>query len=136
MNKVKHIPQGYKDSPLGIIPKEWEVKKLGEVCDIDKQSLSSSTDPEYEFYYISLSDVNSERFEIKSSRQVFKSAPSRARRIIKKGDVVISTVRPNLQAFTFIRENVKDVIVSTGFAVLTPKKILGEYLFQYLLFFF
>lgn len=132
MNKVKHIPQGYKDSPLGIIPKEWEVKKLGEVCDIDKQSLSSSTDPEYEFYYISLSDVNSERFEIKSSRQVFKSAPSRARRIIKKGDVVISTVRPNLQAFTFIRENVKDVIVSTGFAVLTPKKILGEYLFQYL----
>jgi len=32
MKKVKHIPQGYKDSPLGIIPKEWEVKKLGEVC--------------------------------------------------------------------------------------------------------
>ncbi len=132
MNKIKNIPQGYKDSSLGIIPKEWEVKRLGEVCDIDKQSLSSSTDPEYEFYYISLSDVNSERFEIKSSRQVFKTAPSRARRIIKKGDVVISTVRPNLQAFTFIRENVKDVIVSTGFAVLTPKKILGEYLFQYL----
>lgn len=32
MNKVKHIPQGYKDSPLGIIPKEWEVKRLGELC--------------------------------------------------------------------------------------------------------
>ena len=30
--KDKHIPQGYKDSPLGIIPKEWEVKRLGEVC--------------------------------------------------------------------------------------------------------
>lgn len=28
----KHIPQGYKDSPLGIIPKEWEVKKLGDLC--------------------------------------------------------------------------------------------------------
>lgn len=28
----KHIPQGYKDSPLGIIPKEWEVKRLGEIC--------------------------------------------------------------------------------------------------------
>ena len=34
MNKEKHIPQGYKDSPLGIIPKEWEVKRLGEVCNI------------------------------------------------------------------------------------------------------
>ena len=32
MNKDKHIPQGYKDSPLGIIPKEWEVKRLGDVC--------------------------------------------------------------------------------------------------------
>lgn len=32
MNKDKHIPQGYKDSPLGIIPKEWEVKRLGDIC--------------------------------------------------------------------------------------------------------
>ena len=30
MSKDKHIPQGYKDSPLGIIPKEWEVKRLGD----------------------------------------------------------------------------------------------------------
>lgn len=30
--KNKHIPQGYKDSSLGIIPKEWEVKRLGEIC--------------------------------------------------------------------------------------------------------
>lgn len=32
MSKDKHIPQGYKDSPLGIIPKEWEVKRLGDIC--------------------------------------------------------------------------------------------------------
>ena len=32
MSKDKHIPQGYKESSLGIIPKEWEVKRLGEVC--------------------------------------------------------------------------------------------------------
>lgn len=29
---TNNIPQGYKDSPLGIIPEEWEIKKLGEVC--------------------------------------------------------------------------------------------------------
>lgn len=34
MNKDKHIPQGYKNSPLGIIPKEWEVKRLGDIADI------------------------------------------------------------------------------------------------------
>lgn len=33
-DKNKHIPQGYKDSPLGVIPKEWAVKRLGDVCDI------------------------------------------------------------------------------------------------------
>lgn len=33
MNKqVSHIPSGYKPSPLGIIPEDWEVRKLGEVC--------------------------------------------------------------------------------------------------------
>ena len=36
MNKDKHIPQGYKDSPLGIIPKEWEVKRLGEFAPLQR----------------------------------------------------------------------------------------------------
>ena len=37
-NKI--LPQGYKDSPLGIIPKEWEVKRLGDIAEI-----SSGTTP-------------------------------------------------------------------------------------------
>ena len=32
MNDNQHIPSGYKPSPLGIIPEDWEVKRLGEVC--------------------------------------------------------------------------------------------------------
>ena len=28
----QHIPSGYKPSPLGIIPEDWEVKRLGEAC--------------------------------------------------------------------------------------------------------
>ena len=52
MNKEKHIPQGYKDSPLGIIPKEWEVKRLGDLCiDIysgnNKMRVESGTYPVY-----------------------------------------------------------------------------------------
>lgn len=31
-NKNQHIPSGYKPSPLGIIPEDWEVKRLGEAC--------------------------------------------------------------------------------------------------------
>ena len=52
MNKEKHIQQGYKDSPLGIIPKEWEVKRLGDLCiDIysgkNKVRVESGTYPVY-----------------------------------------------------------------------------------------
>ena len=34
MNENQHIPQGYKSSPLGIIPEDWEVKRLGEIAEI------------------------------------------------------------------------------------------------------
>ena len=44
-DKNKHIPQGYKDSPLGIIPKEWEVKRLGDCFEI-----SAGRDLERDFY--------------------------------------------------------------------------------------
>ena len=130
-NENQHIPSGYKLSPLGPIPEDWEVKRLGEVCDIDKESLSNKTDPNYEFDYISLSDVDSDCFETTTSKQTFRTAPSRARRIVKQGDVIISTVRPNLQAFTLIKDKVNDLIVSTGFADLTPLRLNGEYLYQY-----
>jgi type I restriction enzyme S subunit len=50
----------------------------------------------------------------------FENAPSRARRIVKKGDTIISTVRTYLKAITRIEDD-KNVIVSTGFAVLSPK---------------
>jgi type I restriction enzyme S subunit len=123
----------YKQTELGLIPEDWEVKKLGKVGEIDKKSLNSNTDKEYEFDYISLSDVDSDQFSIKTSKQKFKNAPSRARRIVKKGDVLLSTVRPNLEGFTIIRDEVKDLIASTGFAVITSKNELhNEYLFNFL----
>mgnify|MGYP000037244759 CR=1 FL=1 len=34
MKTTNNIPQGYKNSPLGIIPQEWEVKKLGDVAEV------------------------------------------------------------------------------------------------------
>ena len=128
MTAKNNIPAGYKDSAVGIIPQEWEVKRIKDVCKVDANSLTAKTSSDYEFEYISLSDVDSESFEISTSRQVFKSAPSRARRIVKKGDVVISTVRPNLQGFFRVKDDKKDLIASTGFAVLTPISCDSRYL--------
>ena len=130
MEQNKNIPQGYKDSPLGIIPQEWEVKRLGDIANIDEKSLNSQTLNDYEFDYISLSDVDSEDFKIETTKQIFKTAPSRARRIVTKGDILMSTVRPNLQGFSIIKNEVENLIASTGFAVISPFKGVSEYLFM------
>ncbi|MBC7382960.1 MAG: restriction endonuclease subunit S [Bacteroidia bacterium] len=123
---------GYKHTILGWIPKEWDVKHFEDVADIDKFCLNGNTPEDYCFEYISLSDVDSEHFEITTSKQVYKTAPSRARRVVSKGDILMSTVRPTLQGFTYIKEDVKNLIASTGFAVITPKEDDGEYIYQYL----
>lgn len=114
------------------IPSDWDVKHFEDVADIDRDSLNGSTPKDYEFDYISLSDVDSDDFKIETTRQVFAAAPSRARRIVKQGDILMSTVRPNLQGFSLIRNEVKDLIASTGFAVITSKNCSNEFLFQYL----
>lgn len=114
------------------IPSDWEVKHFEDVADIDRDSLNGSTPKDYEFDYISLSDVDSDDFKIETTKQVFATAPSRARRIVKYGDILMSTVRPNLQGFSLIRNEVKDLIASTGFAVISTKKCSNEFLFQYL----
>lgn len=114
------------------IPSDWEVKHFKDIALIDNNSLNGKTDKDYEFNYISLSDVDSDDFKIETSKQIFATAPSRARRIVAEGDILMSTVRPNLQGFSLIKDDVKDLIASTGFAVITAKKCSNEYLFQYL----
>ncbi|NOX48895.1 MAG: restriction endonuclease subunit S [Chlorobi bacterium] len=114
------------------IPEDWEVKYFKDVADIDKESLNGKTAKDYEFDYISLSDVDSNDSIYETTKQIFSTAPSRARRIVKKGDVLMSTVRSNLQGFLFIKDDVKDLIASTGFAVITSNKCHNEYLYQYL----
>lgn len=109
---------------------EWEVKKLGEFVDVDPENLSSSTNPDYEFEYLSLEDVN--RGVIKSKTKLrYADSPSRARRVLRVGDVGFGTVRPTNQSHFLIENKVDDLICSTGFAVMRPqsKVMNSEYLF-------
>jgi type I restriction enzyme S subunit len=99
---------------------EWGVKKLGEIAEIDPDNLASSTNPEYSFMYISLEDVDNGTLK-NITEMTFQTAPSRARRIVKKDDILISTVRPNLKSHLRIRGESQDWICSTGFAVLRCK---------------
>lgn len=115
------------------LPEGWREVQLGEVCLIDQETLSSETPDDYCFQYISLSDVEKGNL-IQTRKYKFSEAPSRARRIVKQGDVLLATVRSYLQGFYILKDEVEDCIASTGFAVLTAKRHLLDpaYLFQML----
>ncbi|QHE59921.1 hypothetical protein FHE72_01925 [Rossellomorea vietnamensis] len=59
--------------------------------------------------------------------------PSRAKRKVKENDIIISTVRPNLKHYGIIKKPYENLIVSTGFAVISPKQEVNpDYLYWYL----
>jgi type I restriction enzyme S subunit len=112
----------FKDSPLGKIPEEWEVVRLGEVSDINPERIK------YEqgriIKYIDIESINDGNV---SDYKIFKieEAPSRAQRIVKEHDILISTVRPNLKAFTIIKPEYNYFVCSTGFAVVRSKSSIN-----------
>lgn len=86
------------------------------------------------FCYIDLSSVDQDTKLISDAREVAcGEAPSRARQLVAAGDVLVSTVRPNLNGVARVPSELEGAAASTGFCVLRPepKKIDGGYLFQW-----
>jgi type I restriction enzyme, S subunit len=86
------------------------------------------------FRYIDLSSVDQDTKAISDAREVAcGEAPSRARQLVSSGDVLVSTVRPNLNGVARVPSELDGATASTGFCVLRPepKKIDGSYLFQW-----
>ena len=119
---------------IGEIPVGWDVIKLKNLVETNKRVLPENTDQNYELQYIEIGDVNS-LGELKNfTNYIFSESPSRCRRILSKGDVFISTVRTYLKSIGYIKDEVSDLICSTGFCVLTPKsEILSQFLFYQVL---
>ena len=99
---------------------EWEAKQISELAEVDPENLPSSTDQGFRFNYISLENVVAGRL-VGYSRESYGTAPSRARRVLRKGDILMSTVRPTLNGHLFYRGQVTNAVCSTGFAVLRAK---------------
>jgi hypothetical protein len=116
----------YKDEKFGSVPLGWKIIRLDTVFFVNQNTLSSKTKPDYTFNYITIESAFTERIEWGSvSKEIYNDAPSRARRIIKDGDILLSTVRPNLKSFLIFKKPNDidgDWICSTGFGVLTAKE--------------
>jgi len=114
---------------LGDIPAHWKVKPLKRWVSMNALTLPESTDPDWAFDYLDIGCVGTGILVEKPSRIRFGNAPSRARRILRVGDTIISTVRTYLRAVYFLEKAAGDLIASTGFAVLTPgEDVVPEFL--------
>lgn len=100
----------------------FEERRLKHVATINDEPLSEETDPDHELQYVDIGNVDSSGTVHEIANYRFADAPSRARRVVRDGDVIISTVRTYLQAIAPIQKPPENMIVSTGFAVVRPRR--------------
>ncbi|MDA0561726.1 restriction endonuclease subunit S, partial [Burkholderia pseudomallei] len=113
----------YKDSgaaAVGAVPHHWEIKPIKAVASINDDVLPETTDPTFELAYVDIGSVSLDMGIEKTEAFTFKDAPSRARRLVRHGDVIVSTVRTYLKAIAAIAMPPENLVVSTGFAVVRP----------------
>ena len=113
---------------LGEIPEHWEVRRLKYSASINDEALPETTYPDFEFTYVDIGRVDASKGIVATETYRFEDAPSRARRIVRQGDTIVSTVRTYLRAIAAIRKPAKNLIVSTGFAVVRPRSLDPGYL--------
>jgi type I restriction enzyme, S subunit len=111
----------------------FPARRLKYAATINDESLSESTDSDFELAYIDIGNVDSQGRVHDIVNYRFEDAPSRARRVVRDGDVIISTVRTYLQAIASIENPPDNLIVSTGFAVVRPKDMLDQRFCKYAL---
>ena len=99
----------------------FPLRPLKRICELDPEMLSESTDSDYEFEYIDIGNVTLNAGICVRQPMVFGDAPSRARKSVRAGDVIVSTVRTYLKAVAAIDAAADRWVVSTGFAVFRPQ---------------
>ena len=103
-----------------IIYSKVPCRRLKYAAAINDEVLNEDTDGDYELQYVDIGNVDSRGAIHEITTYRFAEAPSRARRRVRDGDVIISCVRTYLQAIAAIQDPPDNLIVSTGFAVVRP----------------
>ena len=132
LKKGKPIPAIAEDEMPFELPESWKWVRLQEIVYNHGQRKPTET-----FSYIDIGSIDNRRQKLNAKENILKpeEAPSRARRIVKKGDILYSTVRPYLHNMCIIdRDFLFTPIASTGFAVMSCYRgVHNKFLFYYLL---
>lgn len=104
---------------------DYEIVKLKEIADFNKESIGKNSD--YDFInYLDTANITNGAIDTIVKMEINES-PSRAKRIVHKNDIVYSTVRPNLCHYGILDAPVDNMIVSTGFTVISCKDNVNPY---------
>ena len=126
----------YVDSAINWLPKQpskWLAKPVKAIATINDDTLSEAVDPELEIEYVDIGSVSLENGIEKTEAISFGESPSRARRLPRDGDVLVSTVRTYLKAIAPVVSQASNLVCSTGFAVIRPKPELEPGFLKYAL---
>lgn len=116
------------ETELGMVPEGWTPGTFRECADVNPETLSPRTAPD-EINYIDISSVSVGRVDAVTAMK-FSQAPGRARRVIRDGDVIWSTVRPNRRSHALLLDVAPDTVASTGFAVLRAKRLDWAWVYE------
>jgi len=123
--------QETRPTKLGGIPADWYLARVKNIAQVNTKTLGSNSDSEHEYLYIELSAVDQGNITMPAESQRFGDLPSRARRVLHRGDVIMATVRPNLLGFAICDFEPKDMLCSTGFALISPKDLSdSQFIYQ------
>jgi len=98
--------------------------RLKHVARINDKKLSEDTPHDQQLRYIDIEGVGQSGLTESPQPMTFGEAPSRARRLVSAGDTIVSTVRTYLRAVWAVQEPCGDLVVSTGFAVVSPGPLI------------
>ena len=114
------------------IPEGWRLVRLGEVVAINRIQWNQLSDAS--IMYLDLTSIVAPGTLSGPKKIAAAEAPSRARRRVVSGDILVSTVRPNLRGFARVHDACENLVASTGFAVLTPAAgVNGSYVYQHVM---
>lgn len=118
------VEQSIRKSP-------YEFLRLGQVVTFKRESRNPLEAPEEEFTYVDIGSVNTIKGQTEPEKMIGRDAKSsRMRRVIHKGDLLVSTTRPTRNAICVVPDELDSQICSTGFAVLEAKpEVLPKFLF-------
>lgn len=104
---------------MGELPAGWALARIEEVSEDSVATLGPSG--EGTFTYVQISSVDRERKAVTHPEELpIAQAPSRAKQILRSGDVLVSLTRPNLNAVALVGQDLDGAVASTGFHVIRP----------------